>query len=299
MSWSEQLMRALDERATVLKTARGPAQVARDGDGPPVLSIHGGPGGFDFGLAYARHLRDGGCELIAPSRPGYLRTPVGSSSTPEAQADLYAAILDALRIDRAAIFAVSSGGPSATHFAARHPDRTSALFLDSAILRPFEVPMGRLQMSMLESSFVVWLSFQLVSRFPERMTRFAVDGMSDGLSKAQKTAATEWITGDPDRLTSIVAQFRANAPRKHRAAGWAADQANEAALAPLPFGDIAAPTLIAHGANDAFVPIEHATDAASRIDNAELMVVDEGHHLLALSRNYGPVAKRQLELASG
>ena len=298
MSWSKGLMASLDTRATVLHTARGPAQVARRGQGPAVLSIHGGPGGFDFGLAYGRHLHVGGCEVIAPSRPGYLRTPLESGPSPEAQADLYAAVLDVLGIDRAAILGVSSGGPSAVHFAARHPDRTTALFLDAAILLPFQVPLSRLRQSTLESSFVVWLSHQLVTRRPQWMTRFAIDGMSQGLTEQQEEAAIQWIIANPDRLRSIEEQFSSNAPRRHRAAGWANDKANETDLAPLPFDDVAAPTLIAHGANDAIVSLEHATHAADRIDPAELVVVEEGHHLLALSRNYGPVAERQLELAS-
>ena len=101
-------MRSLDERATVLDTPRGPAQVARAGQGPAVLIAHGGPGGFDQGLAFYQHLRDGGCQLLAVSRPGYLRTPLDSGRRPEEQADLYAAILDALDIERAAIVGHSS-----------------------------------------------------------------------------------------------------------------------------------------------------------------------------------------------
>ena len=60
--WSENLMTSLDGRATMLETERGPIQVAREGDGPRVMSIHGSPGGFDQGLVWARHLRDDGRE---------------------------------------------------------------------------------------------------------------------------------------------------------------------------------------------------------------------------------------------
>ncbi|MDH3295124.1 MAG: hypothetical protein OER95_12470, partial [Acidimicrobiia bacterium] len=67
----------------------------------------------------------------------------------------------------------------------------------------------------------------------------------------------------------------------------------------LPFADVVAPTLIAHGANDAIVPVEHATNAANRIVDAELVLVDEGHHLLSISTHYGQVARRQLEMLRG
>jgi pimeloyl-ACP methyl ester carboxylesterase len=296
MSWSDNLMASLDERAVVLETSRGDVQLATEGMGPPVLVIHGGPGGFDQGLAWCRHLRDGGCELLAPSRPGYLRTPLESGLRPEDQADLYAAILDTLGIERAAILGFSSGGPSAVHFAARHADRVTALFLDTAILQPFEPPISALERAALESSSIVWLSYQMARRIPKLMTRWAVGGMSDGLTKEQKKAASAWITSDQGRLHDFQEALISVAPRKYRQPGWANDQVNEAGLAPIPFADVTAPTLVAQGTNDGIVPVEHATVAADQIAGAELIFVQEGHHALSLSHDYGPVAQRQLEL---
>ena len=282
----------------MIHTAKGDVQVAREGKGPTVLAIHGGPGGFDQGLAYCRHLRDGGCEVIAPSRPGYLRTPLESGRSPESQADLYAAMLDALEIDRAAVLGVSSGGPSAVQFAARHPNRATALFLDAAILLPFKPPLSRLQRVMLESALSVWLSFQIAKKMPARMVSFAIRGMSDGLTKSQERAATDWIVSDPHRLQGLREQFAAIAPLEHREQGWANDKVNEKnSLWSLPFSEIKAPALIAHGINDAVIPIEHARTAAAKIAGAELILVESGHHLLSYSTNYGPVAQRQLELA--
>lgn len=299
MSWSDKLMASLDERAIVLKTSRGAVQLAREGEGPPVLVSHGGPGGFDQALAWCRHLRDGGCELLAPSRPGYLRTPLESGRSPEDQADLYAAILDALHIDRAVALGFSSGGPSAAHFAARHPDRISVLLLDTAILQPFEPPISTLERAALESSSIIWLSYQMACRRPKLMTRWAVGGMSEGLTKERKKAASDWITSDPDRLHDFQEALISVAPRKYREPGWANDQVNEAALALIPFADITAPTLIAQGTNDGIVPVGHATNAADRIAGAELIFVQEGHHALSLSRDYERAAQRQLELVHG
>jgi pimeloyl-ACP methyl ester carboxylesterase len=292
-------MDSLDQRSTVLQTPRGDVQLGREGRGAPVLAIHGGPGGFDQGLAWCRHLSSGGCEVIAVSRPGYLRTPLDSGADPAGQADLYAAALDALDIERAAVLGFSSGGPSAVQFAARHADRTTALFLDTAILLPYEPPIGALRRATFESGVVIRLSYVMVTRMPSLMTRFMVDGVSTGLSTEQKKAATAWITSDPARLQSLQEQFASVAPKEHREAGWINDQANERDLAPLPFGDVAAPTVIAHGANDAVVPVEHATNAADEITGAELILVEEGHHLLSLNRHYGPVTERQLGFALG
>lgn len=297
VSWADKVMASLDERAAVLRTARGDVQLGREGQGPPVLVSHGGPGGFDLGLAWPRHLRDGGCELIAPSRPGYLRTPLQSGRSPESQADLYAALLDALDIRRVAVLGFSAGGPAAVHFAARYPDRTKALFLDAAILFPFEPPISAALRATYESGALVWLSYQIVMRRPDVMARFTINGVSKGLTSQQKSAAASWITSDPVRLHSFQEQFTSTAPAKHRRAGSRNDDANQRALAPLPFGDVTSPTVIAHGTNDAIVPLEHARKAASDISGAELVLVEEGHHILPLSPNYGPVARLQLELA--
>ena len=296
MAWSQRVMGALDARATVLDTSCGAVQLARVGEGPPVFVAHGGPGGFDLALAYAEHLRDGGCEVLAPSRPGYLRTPLGSGRSPADQADLYSAVLDTLHIDRAAVLGFSSGGPSAVHFAARHPERTTALMLDTAILLPFEPPIGALRRATYESALLVWFAYRMAARKPALATRLMVDGVAAGLDQEQRRAAIDWIIADPARTQTLVDQWTAIAPKKYRKLGWINDKDNERDLAPLPFEDIEAPTLISYGTNDAIVPLEHAQIAAERIAGAELIFVEEGHHMLSSCRFYEPVARRQLEL---
>lgn len=292
-------MAALDERASVLQTPRGEVQLAREGRGSPVLVIHGGPGGFDQGLAWCRHLRDGGCEVLAPSRPGYLRTPLQSGRTPADQADLYEALLDTLDIEKAAILGFSSGAASAVHFAARHPDRTTALFLDSPICLPFASPLGALRRQVFESGPFVWLSCRLAAGKPELMTKFVIGGVSEGLSKVEKGHEADWITSDPTRFRSLQEQFASIAPWRCRKPGWHNDQINERRLAPLPLAGVTAPTLIAHGRCDAVVPLNNATVAAEAITGAELWVLPTGHHLLSLGSGYEPVARRQIELAHG
>jgi len=295
--WSESLMALLDGRATMLETERGPIQVAREGNGPKVMAIHGSPGGFDQGLVWARHLRDGGCELIAPSRPGYLRTPLDSGRSPAQQADLYAAMLDALHINKVTVLGISSGGPSAVHFAARHPDRTDALLLDAAVLLPIAPATNALERVIFESAIGTWLSCQIAKKRPKLTAALVVDSLSAGLSKDRKRDAVGWITSNPARLHDVAALPTSLAPRRFREAGQRNDESNETNLAPLPFADVTAPTLIAQGTNDAFPLIDHATHAAEKMHAAELMLVDGGHHGLPWCRHIGPVTQRQLELS--
>ena len=295
--WSENLMTLLDGRATMLETELGPIQVAREGDGPRVMSIHGSPGGFDQGLVWARHLRDGGRELIAPSRPGYLRTPLDSGRSPAQQADLYAAMLDALHINKVTVLGISSGGPSAVHFAARHPNRTNALLLDAAVLLSIAPAGSEIERAIFESGTGIWLSCQIAKRWPKLTAALVVDTLSAGLSKDRKRDAVDWITSNPARLHNIVDLPTSLAPRRFREPGQRNDESNEINLDPLPFTEITAPTLIAQGTNDVFPLIDHATNAADKMPGAELMLVEEGHHGLPWCRHIGAVVQRQLELS--
>ena len=104
-------------------TDLGPVGLVRAGSGPPVLMIHGTPGGTDSSLAMGRFLVAGGFHLIAPARPGYPGTELGGRQTIDDQADLHAALLDALGIERAAVITWSGGGPSGYRLAVRHPGR--------------------------------------------------------------------------------------------------------------------------------------------------------------------------------
>jgi pimeloyl-ACP methyl ester carboxylesterase len=106
--------------------------MAEAGRGPPLLVVHGSGGGFDQGLAIGTDYAGRGWRVIAPSRFGYLRTPWPSGvSAPigEAQAVQFACLLDALGLAEVAMMGVSAGAISATEFAVRHPQRTSALIL--------------------------------------------------------------------------------------------------------------------------------------------------------------------------
>ena len=54
-----------------------------------------------------------GFGVIAPSRPGYGRTPLEIGKTHAESADCYAALLDVLKVDKVVVTGISAGGPSA------------------------------------------------------------------------------------------------------------------------------------------------------------------------------------------
>jgi pimeloyl-ACP methyl ester carboxylesterase len=101
----------------IISTRLGPVEYATLGEGAPVLVLQEIPP--------ARGLALEGFRLIAPSPNGCL--PMDAS--PAAQADTWAALLDALRIPRAPVVAFAPGAAAAVQLALRHPGRVSALVL--------------------------------------------------------------------------------------------------------------------------------------------------------------------------
>jgi len=90
------------EGSQIVKTARGLIEYSTFGNGLPVLFIHGAGGGHDMGRVFAKMV-GGDFFWICPSRFGYLRTPIPDDASFESQADAYAALLDNLHIEKAAI----------------------------------------------------------------------------------------------------------------------------------------------------------------------------------------------------
>lgn len=129
---------AAEPAPSAVATRRGPVEAVSVGEGPAVLALHGAMGGCDQSLILARTLGEAGYRYVALSRPGYLGTPLAAGRSPEEQADLYAGVLDALGLGRVVVMAVSGGGPSAIHFALRHPARCAGLVLASTTGAPVE-----------------------------------------------------------------------------------------------------------------------------------------------------------------
>ena len=131
--WYEERVAALLAGSTLAWTERGPVEYATAGEGAPLLVAHGTPGGYDQALVIADLLAGLRVRVVAPSRPGYLRTPLMAGRTFEEQADLFAALLDHLGLDRVILLGASGGGPSAVQFALRYPARVTCLVLWEAV----------------------------------------------------------------------------------------------------------------------------------------------------------------------
>jgi pimeloyl-ACP methyl ester carboxylesterase len=122
---------AVDRR--VIATALGDVEYAERGSGEPLLVVHGIFHGCDGGLLSSSDLPHDR-RVIAPSRFGYLGSPLPPEATPARQADVFAALLDELGVGRIDVVGISAGTTSALQLALRHPDRVKHLVVISGNL---------------------------------------------------------------------------------------------------------------------------------------------------------------------
>lgn len=263
------------------QTLAGPIQHIDAGQGEALLSLNGGLGGFDQSwlLTQALFAEAEPWRVLALSRPGYLGTPLSTGRIPQAQADAYAALLDRLGIERAVVTALSAGGPSAVHFAARHPDRCKALILVSAVTGRLDIPSPVLRRLRMVTWLVnipamqSWLR-RVVRRDPMKTARWSISDPR----LAAKTLA------DPQAGRLFLAFQEGVAEQlKRRLPGTINDVALFRSASDLPFRKIKAPVLIVHGTADAVVPFSHAERLVGEVPHARLCRIEGGEHAVVFT----------------
>jgi len=262
---------AAAQGSLIASTAHGPIEYAVSGAGVPLLSIHGAGGGFDQGLANAATFVDDGFRIIAPSRFGYLRTPVPADVSDAAQADAHAALLTTLDAAAAVVVGVSAGARSAIELAIRHPQRVAALVLivpgTYAPTSPVNIEGSRgsrfvFWLVNVGADFIWWLGEKLA---PSVLIRFL------GVRPELVAAASQ---AERDQVMRIV---RSIEPLSLRFAGINIDSRPDTRRPPLE--RITAPTLVISARDDQFNTLPAAEFAARAIPDATLHVFDTGGHL--------------------
>lgn len=278
---------------TIIETAHGAVDYERHGAGAPVVVLHGTPGGIDASELMARILPSDRIEAITLSRPGYLDTPIESGRTPDAQADLVIALLDALDIASAGVFTWSGSGPLGYRLAARYPGRVNALVAFAALSKRYVEPRpGVTDVLLFRTGFGRPL-LQFAAKYRPREVITGAFSSESSLRGDDLKAAVDQVMADPEALEFLLDMMPTAFRDRVRRDGYDNDMAQFATLDPLELDRITAPTLVVQGTADTDVTPDHSDHAVEQIAGAELLSIPDGSHFALFAHADSAAAQRR------
>lgn len=281
MSTTKQIMPGVTISPQVIKTKAGEVEFdLTDGDGSVVLASHGGIGGVDQARLMLSWLDPAEYRLLSPSRPGYLGTPLSSGRTFEEQADLFAALLDTLGIERAAIVTLSAGGPPGFQFALRHPDRAWALVAIDSVSGAYTMP--ETAGPVMQAVFMSHLGQRFMKMIGEKKPSWLLQEMFHGIAyynQQQTRSHIDFTLRSPEALDFVRGLMDTMNPYNPRVPGNDNDMLLFNQLSHVPVEQVRCPTLVIHGTHDADVKFYDGVYAFEHIPGAERLWIEEGSHL--------------------
>jgi pimeloyl-ACP methyl ester carboxylesterase len=272
----------------VIETKKGKIEYdLTDGNNPVVLVSHGGIGGVDQARVLANWVNLNRYRILSPSRPGYLGTPLESGKTIEEQADLFAALLDELKIDKVAVISASAGGPPAYMFAIRHPDRVWGLVAIDSVSGYYDMP--ETAGPIAQAIFTTQLGQKLIKMVGDAKPEVFLKQIFQSeayFTKAERQAHIEYVLNSPRAIIFMRAFMATMNPYNVRKPGTNNDMAQYRKLTHLSVEQVRCPGLILHGTHDADVKLYDGVYAYEHIPRCERFWIEQGSHLgFWLSKN--------------
>ena len=254
----------------LVKLPMGTMEYVTCGEGKPVLIIHGGGGGYDQAVFLFKRYMPEGYQMICPSRPGYLGTPIGTGKSAEAQADALASLLDHLNIPSAVVVTLSSGGVVLYPFALRHPKKTKAIIAIDAISGQYLMPeqAGKLAQAFFMSNFGLWLTKKSFVYFPKAVIKSLIKTEAY-LDRAHLDARVNGIINNREHLEVFSDLMYSIGDFKDRNLGTMNDMEIGAKIGWYDFAKIKCPALVIHGTHDADVKFYNGVFAYEGLPSKE------------------------------
>ncbi|WP_226537394.1 alpha/beta fold hydrolase [Fictibacillus halophilus] len=260
------------------------------GEGKPILILHGGHSNCHEEFGYSELIK-AGYSLITPSRPGYGRTSPEWGSSLEEASKAYETLLDHLGLKNINVIAISAGGSSGIHLAAKYPERVKSLVLQSAVTKEWLTPRNKEYKAAHilfrpKTEKYVWKMIGFMSNlFPE----FIFKQMLSSFSHLKGKEIWSHIS------KSDIELFKKMNNRQRSGSGFLIDikQTNEINKEHLKA--IRCPVLILHSKNDGAVSVEHAYHATKHISQANLEVLDSWGHLIWIGKGSEEMNKKLID----
>lgn len=273
--------RSILSEGVSINTEKGLVEYARIGSGPVVMCLHGMPGGFDQGIFGFDWIYSAGFQVLAPSRPGYLGTPLSTGASYPEAADAFASLLDNLQIDKVSVVSISGGGPTAYQFAIRHPDRTNALVAIDSIAMKTAMPADFNSVSnALYFSTAGQKLLELSVKWLPKVVMKELIRSNSFLTKEEINEQLEVAIKDPSQLSMMLRIIHSMSNFSKRRLGVSNDIEQFTTMGSMSLESIVCPSLIVHGTHDNLL-FHQAVEARDRIKNAEHLWVDKGSHFCA------------------
>lgn len=225
---------------------------------PTMLFVHGAANDHSVWALQSRYFAHHGNNALAVDLPAHGRSGGRERTSIEAIADWLAALLDALKVDRAALVGHSMGALAALAMTARHPARVRAL----ALLGP-STPMPVSDALLEAAQAGKHLAYELMTSWTFSPASHLGGNRQPGV----------WMTGNALRLMerSRPGVLHADLAACHRYAdGLAAARA------------VRCPVLLVFGRRDLMVPLKNAKPLQDALPGKRTVMIPEcGHNMMA------------------
>ncbi len=301
-SWKSKQEALAQSDSQIVFTSMGAIEYKSIGSGPIIILSHMGGTGSD-NIELFRGIAEAGYQIICPSRPGYLQTPLTENADFEYQADLYAELLNQLNIsEKVFIMGVSAGGPSAIEFASKYSSRCNGLILHSAISKHFS-PLEKMKefsqlinimLSPTWQDIFSWANYKGSKLFVTKFIQEMLERATTYDHKITKEMAVQLAKDEKNKeLFYLFNDF--TSPLSTRTDGLQNDIKYAESFSPK---TVDVPVLITHSRVDKVVDFYHAKALKNKLTQAELFEYDGNGHAFWFGKQWEQIKSKTIEFLS-